>query len=416
MELSVKKASRFFFHTMPKLHYFNPGHEAAVLMGTPNYTAPENVRKMQKDLASLPLWYADAGDYVYVNERSAPNPLDSIPITLRPNVILLTKDKLKEKASILPTMEVAPWGLSPQSIHLFELLQEGTALSLAIPAWNTDYFHLTSRRTVEGCSKDLRRLLPDQPIPSSPHFCKSLDEAEKLISESDGTLILKTPYSSSGRGLLWLKEPKMDIQTRNWIKGAIKRQGMISIEKGLDKVQDFAMEFYSDGEGTVRYEGLSLFNTEERGAYTGNILEGQEKMLHRISQYVEKKAILRIQEAVRITLEAIYGNTYKGYLGVDMLVYRQENGCFAIHPCVEINMRYTMGMVALRLYQHYIHPDSTGYFRVDYEKESGEAYDKHQEMLSTYPLILTEGKIKSGYLSLCPVLRDTHYRAYIFIQ
>ena len=42
------------------------------------------------------------------------------------------------------------------------------------------------------------------------------------------------------------------------------------------------MEFYSDGQGTVRYEGLSVFNTEERGSYTGNILEEQSTMLSRI--------------------------------------------------------------------------------------------------------------------------------------
>ena len=91
--------------------------------------------------------------------------------------------------------------------------------------------------------------------------------------------VLKTPYSSSGRGLLWVEKRKPDTKTKNWIQGAFNKQGMISIESGLDKVQDFAMEFYSDGQGTVRYEGLSVFNTEERGSYTGNILEEQSTML-----------------------------------------------------------------------------------------------------------------------------------------
>ena len=30
-----------------KLHYFNPGHETAVLSGTVNYTPTTNIQKMQ---------------------------------------------------------------------------------------------------------------------------------------------------------------------------------------------------------------------------------------------------------------------------------------------------------------------------------------------------------------------------------
>ena len=74
--------------------------------------------------------------------------------------------------------------------------------------------------------------------------------------------VLKTPYSSSGRGLLWVEKRKPDTKTKNWIEGAFNKQGMISIESGLDKVQDFAMEFYSDGQGTVRYEGFSIPRSE----------------------------------------------------------------------------------------------------------------------------------------------------------
>ena len=52
---------------MSRIHYFNPGHETAVLLGTQNYTAPTNVRKMQKDLALLPVWYAEEDDFVYLD-------------------------------------------------------------------------------------------------------------------------------------------------------------------------------------------------------------------------------------------------------------------------------------------------------------------------------------------------------------
>ena len=59
---------------MSRIHYFNPGHETAVLLGTQNYTAPTNVRKMQKDLALLPVWYAEEDDFVYLEDSKATPP------------------------------------------------------------------------------------------------------------------------------------------------------------------------------------------------------------------------------------------------------------------------------------------------------------------------------------------------------
>lgn len=75
-------------------------------------------------------------------------------------------------------------------------------------------------------------------------------------------------YSSSGRGLLWLPERKLTTKDRTWIEGALNKQGCVSIECALDKYQDFAMEFYSDGNGNIRYEGLSVFGAEKKGAYS----------------------------------------------------------------------------------------------------------------------------------------------------
>ena len=49
-------------------------------------------------------------------------------------------------------------------------------------------------------------------------------------------------------------------------------------------------------------------------------------------------------------LSEIYGYLYTGCIGVDMLLYRQPDSLsWNIHPCVEINMRQTMGMVAVQI-------------------------------------------------------------------
>ena len=402
---------------MSRIHYFNPGHETAVLLGTQNYTAPTNVRKMQKDLALLPVWYAEEDDLSIW--KIVRQPLRFSPICPRPTPGSYTCNKSDADEKPLPTSLLwthAPWGLSPHSLHLFEQLRDKAKVRLSVPTWKEDYFRLTGRQTAAECLEKIQALLPDLPIPVAPRFCTKIREVERYMILCNAPFVLKTPYSSSGRGLLWVEKRKPDTKTKNWIEGAFNKQGMISIESGLDKVQDFAMEFYSDGQGTVRYEGLSVFNTEERGSYTGNILEEQSTMLSRITRFTGEETYSRIQEAVRTVLQEVYGSTYAGCIGVDMLVYRQKDGSFAIHPCIEINMRYTMGMVALRLFQHYVVPRAVGDYRVSYEKEAGEALEKHRLMSETYPLRLANGRIQEGYLSLCPVTKDTHYRAYLLLM
>ena len=84
------------------------------------------------------------------------------------------------------------------------------------------------------------------------------------------------------------------------------------------------MEFYSDGNRNIRYEGLSVFGAEKKGAYSGNVL-GEQTYLE--SFFVENfgDKFQQLKETVGEAIRQIYGNIYTGYLGVDMLVYRKKS-------------------------------------------------------------------------------------------
>ena len=59
----------------------------------------------------------------------------------------------------------------------------------------------------------------------------------------------------------------------------LRVQGEIMVEPLYNKVCDFAMEFYADGNGSVSFVGYSLFDTDAHGNYKGNFLlsDGQIK-------------------------------------------------------------------------------------------------------------------------------------------
>lgn len=401
---------------MIQIHYFNPGHETAVLHGQENYTPTASVQRMMRELTLLPAWYAASDDYVLAEEIVAPRFFSHQPKEFRPFPSIISRKDLGRKMTALPEMNAAPWGISPHSLGVFNnICLKNAHFKLHVPTWKEEFFRLTGRKTAAECLEKMQELLPDLSIPFPPKFCTRLRDVEKYQMLCNAPFVLKTPYSSSGRGLHWLEKRTLTEKDKAWINGAISKQNTVSIECGLNKELDFAVEFYSDGQGNVRYEGLSFFATEDKGAYAGNLLESQVTMKNQLTQLVGADYFERIQKAVLQILQNVYGPIYTGYLGVDMLIYKDRKGDYAIHPFIEINMRYTMGMVALQLFRKYIAPSVVGDFRVSYDGQTGEAYHNHCFMKETYPLKMENGKITEGYLSLCPVTKETRYRAYILI-
>ncbi len=400
----------------PKLHIFNPGHETAVLQGTSNYTPPANVRQMSEDLAYLPIWYAEAGDFVFTGRQNAPHFIDNLPIPQKPFGQPISTDEILRQGEQLPPADVFPWGLSPQSIHFFEQVAQKSKWDLTIPEWNDAYTLLTSRQTAAVCLDKIKRLLPEYTFPATPVFCKSVRDIEHYLRKQSCRSLIKTPFSSSGRGLQWLQSYQLTEKDCLWIEGALKRQGCVSIEPVIENKQtDFAMEFYSDGKGTLTYKGLSVFDTKARGAYASNRIASQQSMERDFLQIFEE-AFLIVKEAVLEAVRQTYGSIYTGYIGVDMMSYQDSGGHMLIHPCIEVNLRYTMGMLAIRLFENFVHPDASGKLLFCYSNHPDATWQQKQEMEHLHPIVLADGCIRKGTLSLCPVEDETQYSVYLTVD
>lgn len=400
---------------MPALHYFNPGHETAVLNGSPYYMPPANVLTMQNDLAFLPAWYAQPEDYILVEH---PLPTKFIQETTAISGKLatpITEEELINKQLSLPVLEAIPWGISPQSLHIFDELRAKSEYEISIPGWDEALTRLCSRQTAALCLHSLIQVLPEPNKAILPRFRQSIREIEEIIQSATTPLLIKAPYSSSGRGLLWLTGNELSRPEQQWISGVLKKQGAVSIEPALNKKQDFAMEFYSDGQGNVSYKGLSFFSTAGQGTYTGNFLGSQELIKNKITALINGEVLYEVRNTLIYLLKEIYGYQYRGYLGIDMMVYENSTGILCLHPCVEINMRYTMGIAAIFLSKKLLDPETQGYFLINYFNKQNEAQNLHHQMQLTHPIKLKGEKIVSGYLSLCPISKETKYTATIHL-
>ncbi|MDH6343050.1 hypothetical protein M2480_001410 [Parabacteroides sp. PFB2-12] len=393
----------------PSLHLFNPGYEPGLLPGNQHYMAPKNVCRMREELALLPLWYAEEDDYVWIEHSGSLDFLAGVPAECFRRATPVSRRDWEGETS-LPPLQAAPWGLSPQSICFLEELSEVPGRDLIVPPWQEAYATLAKRQTAAHCLDKMRQRAR-QPLPEAPCFLSSVEELKAYITTHTPPFVLKMPLSSSGRGLLRLDDT-IPEKEGEWINGALRKQGSLSIEKRYQKVRDFALEYQLDARGDIVYHGISLFETAGWKTYCGNLLAGQAEMEGEIADLVGKEALEEIKTITPEVLQELFGGLYTGYLGVDMMVYTDEEGHQRIHPCVEINMRYTMGMVAIRLAERLVDPSAKGVFQVVYEPD---AWRKHQEMEKTHSPIFRNGKLCKGYLSLCPVGSNTHYRAFVLL-
>jgi hypothetical protein len=377
-----------------------------------NYTSPANVRIMAEDLALLPAWYAEDGDYVLVDAPTTRIYPGWLPAAIQLGSTAVSTGDLKNKSLSLPHLEAEPWGLSQQSLHLFDGLRQAYELDIDLPVWKDEYVALTGRQTAADCLVRIQQALPDIDFPPPPVFLSQIEEIEEYLSQNTGEVVLKTPYSSSGRGLLWLTDGRLSESDRNVIKGMLRTQNVVSLEHKLKKDVDFAIEFYSDGKGNVYEKGASLFLTTVKGAYKCNLLMTQDSVWGELAKFGADKVLDRVRETMPGVLRDVFGSKYTGYLGVDMIIHKVDGG-LAFHPCVEINLRRTMGMVAINLVEKYIGKHAMAIFDISYELNPGKAYERHQLMKKTYPPVFLKGKLQKGYFSLCPVTKETHYTAFV---
>ena len=215
----------------------------------------------------------------------------------------------------------------------------------------------------------------------------------------------------------WVLMPAV-ARKRNVHLIALQQEFLEASENSIyNKVEDFAMEFYADGRGRVVFAGYSVFHTGGSGMYAGNDLLSDEKILQKLSAYVPQEEFIRLRTRLEEELSALFGGFYHGYLGVDMMIchFPDEAPVYRIHPCVEINLRMNMGVVAWLLTDRYLAADAEGVFRIDYYPLAGQALEEHRQMSASFPLSVENNRVCAGYLPLVPVTPQSRYRAFLLL-
>ncbi len=334
-----------------KLHIFNPEHDLALASNLRQFTAPHAGRQLRSDLAFIPALWAEEGDLVLVDDiDNAYDKVRHLGFKLADKVEFITKIQLQHLLDTQFLDSVHPWGWD------FSLKGELERLGVAEIMLPTDGIlnkmrELSSR---EWTAKHLQR---------GVEYVTELAHVKDLI-RSWGNVVIKAPWSSSGRGVKYVSAE--DFRTgggyptfERWMGNIIFRQGGVTVEPYYNKVKDFGMEFEMR-DGKMVYRGLSLFDTI-KNAYSGNVLASEEDKIEMLASFIDRLQLENIRQRIIDVLEPVLKDIYSGPLGVDMMICsRDENSQFSeatkmgygVVDCIELNLRRTMGHVALALAEH----------------------------------------------------------------
>lgn len=316
---------------------FNPDTDYALASGSDFYTPPNSIKGVVAQRPAQALAWGKAGDIILLPDWLALDPDCRLIVeevterASRMDIETAWPEKLTywgdDDWSRVET--VKPWGWNPALRHTLEEARVPTRL-------------LPSKEVIErwrGISH--RRSTTDfnlaMGFPFCPQEINSIEEALQFWYDNPGCWF-KAPWSSSGRGVLCTRELEFR-HIEPWLRGVIRRQGSVMAEKGAEKMLDFASEWYVE-DGKAVFLGLSLFSVSGRGKYTGNKPLPQQAIRKQIGDETMLGNVIAKQGEV---IDRLISQYYYGPLGIDMLL---DSGG-VVWPCIEINLRRTMGHVYL---------------------------------------------------------------------
>lgn len=324
---------------------FNCSNDMALAANVRQYVPPKRIRQMEADLADLARVWEDthmAGPWGWS---------------------LATKQRYRQMGVAEEALPTDEWleevrRLSSREFAWFYLKQLlGTLKDVNLLGWEMKFWNKMPAAwndDVELNAGTGREASVKKSYPRGAQ-CRSRGVrhavAEGCASEKkeqeremhDALSIFKSPWSSSGRGVFvgnW-----NDARTQAKVQGFLSSQGGFVVDRFYeDKVLDFAMEFFVHKDHTAEFLGYSVFHAGEHGAYGYNYVESQEELLRRID--VDAALLHRL---IAYHKEHLAQTAYHGPVGIDML--KTADG--SIHPCLEINLRLNMGILALLLHEQY---------------------------------------------------------------
>ncbi|PWD98764.1 ATP-grasp domain-containing protein [Marinilabilia rubra] len=390
---------------MRRFFLFNPTNEMAIANGQVSYMPPAHLKQFENDLAALPWLMANENDIILVPEGKMESLSHLAQYDLKlPRLISGPEDINNEGINELWP---EPWGWSPavyRSFKPFNDFIDSSWQTHPFNKWDENHKQLLSRETGYELLKTIKNIKTASPgdfdlifLPEAPMVIDHEADLSKILESMAPPAVIKTPFSASGRGLYRIRNSQDNPEKSPWVKGMLKRQGKVYIEKMLCKVQDVSFQFMLS-EKEINYCGHNFFYADPSGQFAGCAIG--EPVIN--SQILADKTVLEtaIEQASTLLGRGLkkmnLSHNYWGPAGVDGIFFKHSDGRLLLQPCLEINLRHNMGMANI-FFKKKLHPEAIGSWQTGlFQKEEWKKFC--HEKKKSMPVILCDGKIRHGFL------------------
>jgi hypothetical protein len=397
---------------MRRLFYYNSTCEMAVANNHHSYTPPLRLQQFEDDLAPLTMFLASAGDIVLCSHTPDEDFTCFWQSVGKEIPSFKTPDQIKAEAEELVP---APWGYSKAAIfNLGRLGIPACNFPKPLQAWLPAHRNFFSRRTSALFEESLSNSnLPTFCRPKhTPQIIDNYPALELTIAQSHEPMVIKSLWSSSGRGIVMIREESHLKPALIWAKGKIRHEGAVIVEPLMAKVADFSFQFHLSAENDVKYMGINHFATDKSGKFDKELI-GKPAIFGQLtasgilpSDWEEQCSQAVAKEIAKME----WNNLYEGIMGFDAMIVQDDEGNTGIRCCVEINFRNNMGLVNMALRQ-FLDDAARGWWKIE-QFEPGGWCRFIRMMKEKHPPIIENGKLKSGFFALTPSSEKMIYGAW----
>ncbi len=270
--------------------------------------------RIERDLETLPAWWALESDQVVV--RRCPD--------------------LEWQKSVFALREQLPeWVQNPGPTAKWARWDDVKHSEKNDPRWGRIFF--------EGLIQKPKAL-----VMSTQDLMDSFSVIRELAQGPTEKLIFKSNHGVSGRGHIVLS--LAHLQEDHWpklVQEKLKNQNQWGIERYYDRICDFSRQIeWNSQTQEYRVHDPRIFFVDGRFQYRGTELRKGDRQIF-------VNAIEESQDPLPRILEFLKLNHISHPIGLDGFIFLDENGVRKIRWVSEINLRFTMGWVALKLERYF---------------------------------------------------------------
>ncbi|MCH2202833.1 MAG: hypothetical protein MK102_12750 [Fuerstiella sp.] len=278
------------------------------------------------------------GDFVVVALSGIPS---EIPEPLA-DIRYITPDQISEQIGITSaSATVTPWGWDTPARQL------ANSIGSLDPVPSTESVLMVNSRKFladfDTTTGEAQGILFDSGFGRICDDISVLQDAVKTLSHQGiNRWIAKSAWSASGRCRITGNSSDINKHQRDWLRKQLDRTGYVYLEPWLPVLRECGIQLEisspASKESRVHLLGTTELITDARGRYLGSML----------SDHLDPLWCPAVDHAMLIGRRASELG-YFGPLGIDCMQVMLPDRRLALRLCHDINARFTMGRLAMRL-------------------------------------------------------------------